>query len=219
MKFAIAALLSVAGAVKLQGDPVSWDKNTLPTCPDAPRTVMDDGKTHVTKYPFVGASCKLQIGETTLIMTAADPVAPKQFQLEHCPDFDERMTLTDGKTRAVPFPQKGYNCNKDWSLAQHSHEPKAPKQHELEHCPDFDERFTLVDGKTRAVPFPKKGYNCSASYSLNQHEPHAPKQHALEHCPDFDERMTLVDGKTKAVPFPQKGYNCSNSYSLVGYTI
>jgi hypothetical protein len=24
--------------------------------------------------------------------------------LEHCPDFDERFTLADGKTRAVPYP-------------------------------------------------------------------------------------------------------------------
>ena len=214
MKIAIAALLSVSSAVKL-GEP--WDKDTLPTCPDAPRTVMDDGKTHVTKYPYVGASCKLQIGETTLIMMEGEPVAPKQFALEHCPDFDERQTLIDGKTRAVAFPAKGYNCSKDYSLSQGA--PAAPKQHELEHCPDFDERFTLVDGKTRAVPFPKKGYNCSASWSLAQADPVAPKEHALEHCPDFDERQTLVDGKTRAVAFPAKGYNCSNAWSLVGYTI
>jgi len=29
---------------------------------------------------------------------------PNVNSLEHCPDFDERFTLTDGKTRAVPFP-------------------------------------------------------------------------------------------------------------------
>ena len=32
-------------------------------------------------------------------------------KLEDCPDFDERMTLIDGKTNAVPYPRKGYNCN------------------------------------------------------------------------------------------------------------
>jgi hypothetical protein len=37
--------------------------------------------------------------------------------LEHCPDFDERFTLVDGKTRAVPYPRKGYNCNPEWSMA------------------------------------------------------------------------------------------------------
>ena len=31
--------------------------------------------------------------------------------LETCPDFDERYTLIDGKTNAVPWPRKGYNCN------------------------------------------------------------------------------------------------------------
>ena len=38
--------------------------------------------------------------------------------LEHCPDFDERFTLVDGRTRAVPYPRKGYNCNPEWSMAQ-----------------------------------------------------------------------------------------------------
>lgn len=38
-------------------------------------------------------------------------------QIEHCPDFDERMTLVDGTTRAVPYPHKGFNCNANWGLA------------------------------------------------------------------------------------------------------
>ena len=52
--------------------------------------------------------------------------------LEHCPDFDERFTLVDGKTRAVPYPRKGFNCNPEWSLAQGPYVQKAPK--ELEVC-------------------------------------------------------------------------------------
>jgi hypothetical protein len=36
--------------------------------------------------------------------------------LEHCPDFDERFTLVDGRTRAVPYPRKGYNCNPEYSM-------------------------------------------------------------------------------------------------------
>ena len=49
--------------------PVAWEKDTLPDCPeDESRTRMDDGKTHVSKYPNVGATCKLQIGEMSLIM-------------------------------------------------------------------------------------------------------------------------------------------------------
>jgi len=38
-------------------------------------------------------------------------------KLEHCPDFNERMTLLDGKTRGVPYPTKGFNCNADYGLA------------------------------------------------------------------------------------------------------
>jgi len=41
-------------------------------------------------------------------------------------------TLVDGKTRAVPYPRKGFNCNPEWSLAQGPYVQKAPK--ELEVC-------------------------------------------------------------------------------------
>ena len=40
--------------------PVAWLKDTLPSCPDDKnRTIMDDGKTHIVKYPYVGAVCQL----------------------------------------------------------------------------------------------------------------------------------------------------------------
>ena len=39
---------------------------------------------------------------------------PEQFALEKCPDFVNRMTLTDGKTIGVPYPKEGYNCNEKW---------------------------------------------------------------------------------------------------------
>ena len=178
MKFAVAfALLASVDATRISalGDPdytpeklpkfedsVSWDPTTLPPCPGEGRTVMDDGKTHVTKYPYVGATCIAQLSSAVptedLIMTTAafDPWA-----LEHCPDFDERFTLTDGKTRAVPYPKKGYNCHSEWALPQQSFDPMS-----MEHCPDFDERFTLTDGKTRAIPYPRKGYNCNNEWAL-----------------------------------------------------
>ena len=38
--------------------------------------------------------------------------------LEHCPDFDERFTLVDVRTRAVPYPRKGFNCNPEYSMVQ-----------------------------------------------------------------------------------------------------
>jgi hypothetical protein len=46
--------------------------------------------------------------------------------LEHCPDFNERMTLLNGKTKAVSYPQKGFNCNADYGLAQGGPNTAAP---------------------------------------------------------------------------------------------
>jgi len=41
------------------------------------------------------------------------PLAPN---IEACP-IDERRMLTDGRTKAVPYPAAGYNCNPySWSI-------------------------------------------------------------------------------------------------------
>ena len=42
-----------------------------------------------------------------------DPMA-----VEHCPDMVERMTLVDGRTHAVPYPNPGWNCNPETGLVQ-----------------------------------------------------------------------------------------------------
>ena len=61
---------------------------------------------------------------------AAAPAAPTRYvpykyaglkgvnmsTLEHCPDFNERMTLLNGKTKAVAYPAAGFNCNADFAL-------------------------------------------------------------------------------------------------------
>jgi len=165
--------------------------------------------------------------------------------LEHCPDFNERMTLLNGKTKAVAYPAAGFNCNADYGLAQGA--PAAAKDSryvpysypgltgfdisKLEHCPDFNERMTLLNGKTKAVAYPAAGFNCNADYGLAQGAPAAAKDtryvpysysgltgfdiSKLEHCPDFNERMTLLNGKTKAVAYPAAGFNCNADYGLV----
>ena len=90
--------------------------------------------------------------------------------LEHCPDFNERMTLLNGKTKAVSYPNPGYNCNADYGLAQGGPNTgekgvaryvmpvyaglKGFNISTLEHCPDFNERMTLLNGKTKAVSYP-----------------------------------------------------------------
>ena len=68
--FAIAALVATVQNVKLS-EP--WDADSLPACPSGERTIMDDGKTHVAKYPYVGATCVLQLNqEDSLIMLAKE---------------------------------------------------------------------------------------------------------------------------------------------------
>ena len=165
MKFAvIAALFCSVEAVQIHRKDYPdkpWDPTTLPDCPDGDRTIMDDGKTHVTKYPMVGSSCKLQTNE---LVQFAPPETNPWSDLEHCPDFDERYTLKDGTWHnAIPYPQPGYNCNPDWALAQN-----PPSDPNLEHCPDFDERMTLTDGKTTGIPYPNPGFNCNPEWSLSQ---------------------------------------------------
>merc|ERR1712178_667308 len=46
--------------------------------------------------------------------------------LEHCPDFNERFTLLNGVTKAVAYPQPGFNCNADYGLAQQKGGPGTP---------------------------------------------------------------------------------------------
>ena len=50
--------------------------------------------------------------------TTKVPVIPDLSGLEHCPDFNERFTLVNGRTRAIAYPGDGYNCNAEYTLAQ-----------------------------------------------------------------------------------------------------
>jgi hypothetical protein len=192
---------------------------------------MDDGSTHVTKYPYNGATCAMQLpGSDDLLFVneslldnkpkVEDPAAA----LELCPNDDDDNSdfLKDGKTKPVPYPKVGYNCKiqETESLSQLSpkdlpnNKPALPNfdESKLEHCPDFNERFTLVNGTTRAIPYPRKGYNCQAGWAVAQLDPKNLPNNApalpnfdgstLEHCPDFNERFTLVNGTTRAVPYP-----------------
>jgi len=152
MKYAVAVLIGATQAAKITGEilppayintilknPTPWDKDTLQACPeDATRNILDDSQTHVVKWPFVGATCALQITDDvtlTMLGNGADPApaatpetkkaapkapaapaAPSLDHLEHCPDFNERYTLRNGTTAAVAYPKAGFNCNPDFSL-------------------------------------------------------------------------------------------------------
>ena len=95
--------------------PVPWDPATLPPCPSPERTMMDDGETHVVKYPYVGATCVMQMSAPNT-QALVGKKAPAWAGVEHCPDFNERRTLTDGKTVAVAYPKDGWNCHNEGPL-------------------------------------------------------------------------------------------------------
>jgi hypothetical protein len=46
------------------------------------------------------------------------PIGAPVDSLPHCPDFDERQTLNDGRTQGVAYPNVGYNCKSDYQLHQ-----------------------------------------------------------------------------------------------------
>jgi ribosome modulation factor len=143
--------------------------------------------------------------------------------LEHCPDWslgdDDRSTLVDGRTEAIPWPKQGFNCYPTSGMAQHHSHAQVHSRINpdgLEHCPDqtLDDRQTLVDGKTLAKPYPQEGFNCydSRHATYAQRDSRDINPNSLEHCPDWslgdDDRSTLVDGRTEAIPWPKQGFNC-----------
>jgi hypothetical protein len=243
LTIAVAALLNcnVNGVRLPKQEP--WDKASLPQCPqDTRRTIMDDGLTHVTKYPFNGATCAMQLPATGELVFVDEnamgdslpnnaPALPNfgVKTLEHCPDFNERYTLVNGTTKAIPYPVTGYNCQHAWALVQEPTKPKvADPSAKLELCPndEDDNSEFLKDLKTVPIAYPKLGYNCRVleteslaqvnGADLPHNAPGLPDfgVKTLEHCPDFNERYTLVNGTTAAVAYPAKGYNCQHAWAL-----
>ena len=165
----VACLLCVTYANKIIADPpepVAWDKDTLPACPkDTRRTLMDDHVTHVVKYPFVGASCKLLIKEESLVLiktfeqgapapkAAAAGVIPAEFG--GVPKKAAAASSTSGGATGKGNLKKGDERPPGWRKLDPS---------TTEHCPDFNERHTLVNGRDYAVPYPKPGWNCHDYY-------------------------------------------------------
>mgnify|MGYP001583336017 CR=1 FL=1 len=87
-----------------------------------------DGKTVGVPYPKEGYNCN---ADWALVQKKSkdNTLANDYAGLEHCPDFDERFTLTDGKTRGIPYPQPGYNCTAEWALSKNSNQVHNEAQH------------------------------------------------------------------------------------------
>ena len=90
------------------GDPTAG----LPECPN---TEDDDNTVNgqaPVAYPKPGANC-VRVDSLVQKSEPAKAAEKPKFDprsVEHCPDFDERMTLTDGRTVGIPYPNPGYNC-------------------------------------------------------------------------------------------------------------
>jgi len=78
---------------------------------------LNDGRTKAIAYPGINYNCKADYQLTQKASKSKD-IGSDIAALQHCPDFDERFTLTDGKTMAVPYPQKNFNCNPEYALTQ-----------------------------------------------------------------------------------------------------
>ena len=108
-----------------------FDISTLEHCPDFnERHTLLNGVTRAVAYPSPGYNCNADYGlaQQKGGPNSAAPGAAKgetRFvphahsddgtiaNLEHCPNFNERMTLLDGKTRGISYPNKGFNCKID----------------------------------------------------------------------------------------------------------
>lgn len=116
--------------------------------------------------------------------------------LEHCPSFNDRFVLQDGVTRAIPYPQTGFNCNKDWAaLSMQNPADGNAKGFKTDHWPKAEKGLWAWGAAPYTDP---KLLNPPADLS------------AMESCPNMVDRHVLLNGRTLAVPYPEKGYNCQN---------
>lgn len=122
---------------------------------------------------------------------------PLSRTLQACPiSLAERKVLSDGKTKAVPYPKKGFNCNPyGMGLAEKALEPGDKKK--------------LKANCKGVKPFVTDLYK---PYSYRSDCLVPPMVPNIQNCP-IDERKVLNDGVTIAVPYPKPGFNC-NPYGI-----
>ena len=99
------------------------DMRTVEHCPIDDKNTLVDGKTIGVAYPQPGWNCfpsfgnyaqhqgdNTQVNGKFVWPQGITPHAPVDMRsVEHCP-IDDKVTLVDGKTIGVPYPQQGWNC-------------------------------------------------------------------------------------------------------------
>ena len=149
---------------------------------------MDDAKTHVTKYPYVGATCQVQLEDEGLVFLNIDL------------DGDDAKPAAEAKPKAEKKEAK-------------KEESKEPAKEERETDPDAKPKDMNDDPACKKDMFKTKLYE---PYEHRGHCMNPPLYPTMEHCP-IDERVMLQDGRTKAVPYPKPGFNC-NPYGIAAQT-
>ena len=106
------------------------DQSGLRSCPERPHggMTMDQGRTHIIKYPNVGANCKAQLAQDDAKVVAVDSSAAAegkpvdsgsaakdkeedQSGLRSCPARPHGgMTMDQGRTHIIKYPNVGANC-------------------------------------------------------------------------------------------------------------
>lgn len=124
-------------------------------------------------------------------------------QLQHCPNFELNRHLLDGKTRAIPFPAKGFNCFNDGVFAQ-----QTPGQG-MGPVPTPPQQLASI-GLTEAKKEDDPTLHTWDTAPHVDSSIYSPDVKGLQLCPNWDDRHTLLDGVTPAVPYPKSGYNCFN---------
>ena len=209
--FAIAMLLQSSQSIRIKNRdaPLAWDPKTLPECPsDGARTIMDDGKTHVAKYPFVGASCKLQTGSTLIQLEEEKP----KTKAEREASTSQKEGATEGAEEA-----KEEEATPDQKKPLTKSEREALKAKKGDKAEEGKEGEKKEEGKE--VEAPKEGDAGAAPKKEEKRKPNTPRKmitsetdpaaadyrkvlNTLQHCPDFNERFSLQDGVTRAIPYP-----------------
>jgi hypothetical protein len=186
------ALIAAAQAVKLS-EP--WIKSSLPDCPPNGATSMDMGNTHVTRYPYVGATCKT-------------PAAP----VEEAKKASEDATPKKPAAKAAEAPAA------DAAKAPAAEEAKAPVEAAavmtLPDCPPNDAlgypATSMNNGQDHPIRTPYVGANCKVQ--VGDVALVMTSSATLPNCPPNDAlgypATSMNNGMDHPIRTPYVGANC-----------
>ena len=93
---------------------ITSDKQVAEVTISGPQPVNKVGATNT--FIFPANNQLIQTHDPLYVPYAYKGAAGAPAELQHCPTFNERHTLQDGVTRAVSYPNPGFNCKADWGL-------------------------------------------------------------------------------------------------------